>query len=179
MVKRIFITNGMAGCGKDTFAQIMDEYIPTMKYSSIDLVKSIALMCGWNGSKTERDRKFLSDLKVLTTEYSDLAFNDIKIKVNEFLNDEFYNILLIDIREPKEIARAKKEFGASTILIVNDRITKITSNMADANVFNYKYDYVIHNDRTLEDFRQEIKKFLEVIFINVGLQRILRDGITL
>ena len=40
--KQIFITNGMARCGKDTFAKYLNEIIPTLKYSSIDKVKEIA-----------------------------------------------------------------------------------------------------------------------------------------
>ena len=46
MNNQIYITNGMARCGKDTFAQILDEIVPTLKYSSIDKVKSIAKQCG-------------------------------------------------------------------------------------------------------------------------------------
>ena len=59
MRKQIYITNGMARCGKDTFATFLNEYIPTLKYSSIDKVKTIAKLCGWDGGKTEKDRKFL------------------------------------------------------------------------------------------------------------------------
>ena len=42
MQKKIFITNGMARCGKDTFAEILNRYVPTLKVSSIDQVKQIA-----------------------------------------------------------------------------------------------------------------------------------------
>ena len=80
--KRIFITNGMARCGKDTFAKFLNEITPTMKYSSIDKVKDIARLCGWEGGKTERDRKFLSDLKMLISEYSDLPFLATKEKID-------------------------------------------------------------------------------------------------
>ena len=149
----------MARCGKDTFAQILNEIIPTLKYSSIDKVKDIARLCGWNGVKTEKDRKFLSDLKLLTTEYSNMAFESIKSKVDDFLNDDKYSIMLIDIREPSEIDKAKKEFNAKTILIENNNIKFINSNASDANVFNYVYDFIVQNNGTLEDFRNNIYKF--------------------
>ena len=149
----------MARCGKDTFAQILNEIIPTLKYSSIDKVKDIARLCGWNGVKTEKDRKFLSDLKLLTTEYSNMAFESIKSKVDDFLNDDRYSIMLIDIREPSEIDKAKKEFNAKTILIENNNIKFINSNASDANVFNYVYDFIVQNNGTLEDFRNNIYKF--------------------
>lgn len=161
MNKLIFITNGTGGCGKDTFANYMGERVRIMKVSSIDKVKDVAKECGWHGGKTERDRKFLSDLKLLTTAYSDLAFNDISKSVHRFRSSATRDVLLIDIREPEEIERAKKTFGAKTILIVRDGLAPIESNMADANVNNYNYDYVIHNDGTLEDFRKTVYDFVD------------------
>lgn len=157
----------MARCGKDTFAVYLNEIVPTLKYSSIDKVKEIAKLCGWDGGKTEKDRKFLSDFKMLTTEYSDMPFNAIKQRVDEFLVDDKFSILLIDIREPKEIEKAKKSFGAKTILIKNDRVKNISSNFGDANVFNYIYDFVIDNNGTLEDFRNTIYKFACKEILNV------------
>ena len=159
MEKHIYITNGVGGCGKDTFAKFLNEFTTVMKYSSIDKVKTIATACGWNGSKTEKDRKFLSDLKCLTSEYSDMPFKDIKRMVDLFLDKNNAKVLLIDIREPAEIERAKNEFGAETILIVNNNIPHITSNMADKNVHKYAYDYVIENNGTLEDFRHAVEQF--------------------
>lgn len=161
MNKYIFITNGTGGCGKDTFASMLNEIVPTMKFSSIDMVKIIAKSCGWDGGKSERDRKFLSDLKLLTTEYSDLPFRSVKSTVNVFRKyDNRSEVLLIDIREPEEIERAKKEFGARTILITNNRVKPILSNMADANVNNYTYDIVIENNGTLDDLRETVQKFV-------------------
>lgn len=168
MNKQIFITNGMARCGKDTFASYLNDIIPTLKYSSIDKVKEIAKLCGWNGeSKTEKDRKFLSDLKLLTTSYSDMPFQAIKSIVNEFTLSAEYSVLLIDIREPEEIEKAKNAFGAKTILIKNNRVKNINSNMADANVFNYKYDFVIENNGTLDEFQNVIYEFACKEILNV------------
>lgn len=159
MEKKIFITNGMARSGKDTFAEMLNKFVWVRKYSSIDKVKSIAVHCGWDGGKTERDRKFLSDLKDLTTEYSDLAFKSIEQAVEIFMGDNFHEVMLIDIREPEEIARAKEAFNAETILIYNKNVPIISSNDADANVFNYVYDHVVYNNGTLDEFYEEVKKF--------------------
>ena len=67
--------------------------------------------------------------------------------------------MLIDIREPKEIEKAKKTFNAKTILIENNRVKNINSNNSDANVFDYTYDFVIQNNGTLDEFRNNIYKF--------------------
>ena len=166
MTKQIYITNGMARCGKDTFAKFLNDIVPTLKYSAIDKVKDIAKLCGWDGGKTEKDRKFLSDLKLLTTEYSNMAFESIKSKVNEFLEDSKHVIMLIDIREPTEIEKAKTAFGAKTILIENKNVKTISSNMADANVFNYTYDYTVKNNGTLDDFRGNVEEFVSTVIQN-------------
>ena len=165
MNKKIFITNGMARCGKDTFATYLNEFVPTLKYSSIDKVKEIATLCGWDGGKTEKDRKFLSDFKMLTTTYSDMPFKAMQEKVSEFLKDNVQEAMLIDIREPEEIEKAKNAFNAETILIKNDRVDVITSNDGDAGVFDYAYDYMIENNGTLEEFKDNIKVFVDEIII--------------
>lgn len=166
MKKRIFIVNGMARSGKDTFAKFLDEFVPVFKYSSIDKVKHIAAQCGWTGGKTEKDRKFLSDLKMLTTEYSDMSFVDISIMVARFSVDDCYSVMLIDIREPEEIEKAKRILNAETIFIDNPRVEQITSNFGDAHVGEYQYDYVLYNSGTLEDFREVAKWFAEDIILN-------------
>jgi hypothetical protein len=160
MNKHIFITNGTGGCGKDTFASMVGEVVPTFKFSSIDCVKNIAKLCGWVGGKSEKDRKFLSDLKLLTSAYSDMPFKSIEFAIGGFIESKHYQVMFIDIREPNEIERAKIEFGAKTILIKNDRVAPITSNMADANVNNYNYDIVIENNGTLADLRETVQKFV-------------------
>lgn len=163
MKSRVYITNGMGGCGKDTFADFMKQMVPyVIKISSIDRIKSIAEQCGWKGGKTEKDRKFLSDLKMLLSEYNDHPYQYLKSWVNMTQKDEYmFRVLLIDIREPEEIERAKNEFGAKTILITNDRVKPILSNPADAGVFEYTYDYIIDNSGSFDDFKANIKIFLE------------------
>lgn len=160
MHKQILITNGMARSGKDTFAKYLGYLIPTYKYSSIDKVKEIARYCGWDGGKEEKDRKFLSDLKVLTSEYCDMPFKDIAKRIGWFREvNDYYEILIIDIREPEEIERAKREFDVKTVFIENNRVEHIISNMADAGVFNYTYDYTIQNNGTLSEFMDNIERF--------------------
>ena len=68
--------------------------------------------------------------------------------------------MLIDIREPDEIARAVDVFGAETILIRNPNATKIVSNHADRDVENYNYHYIIENDGTLEQLERVTKLFV-------------------
>lgn len=74
MNKQIFVINGSGGVGKDTFVELVSvelndklkRFHTVVNFSSVDKVKEIAREIGWDGRKTEKDRKFLSDLKSLT-----------------------------------------------------------------------------------------------------------------
>lgn len=166
MDKLVFIVNGKPRAGKDTFAEILNRYMKVYKYSSVAKVKEIATLCGWDGKKDERDRKFLSDLKMLTTEYSDLSHNDVLEEIKKYRSGEIEaDVFLVDIREPEEIDRLTKEVDAITVFIENNNVPNITSNESDANVENYEYDFRIQNNGTLEDFEDSIKLFMEFLMM--------------
>ena len=164
-MKKVFITNGSGGSGKDTFAKFLSEYISVFKYSAIDLVKEMYESIGIDrDSKNEKKRKLYSDTKDMLTKYDDIPFKDVESVVKDFKNNHVETeVLLIDIREPEEIARAEETFGAETILKRNPNIEKIESNHADANVENYEYDYIIENDGTLEQLEKIAKFFVREI----------------
>lgn len=136
----------------------------------MDKVKKIAEEIGWDSkSKTEKDRKFLSDLKLLCTEYNDMPFNSMCEVVEEFNKKRYQRMLFLHIREPEEIDRAKKYFNAKTILVKRDSIKHITSNMADENVFNYNYDIVINNNGTKKELENKVINFIDD-FINDNIK---------
>ena len=159
----IFILNGMAQSGKDTFYNMVSELkkYETFHFSIIDTVKEKARLLGWRGEKTEKDRKFLYDLKQLMDNYNDYNFNYVKGLIDVNYNLSNPRSLFIDMREEKDIIRAKKEFNAKTILIKNDNVKNILSNDADANVFNMEYDIVIDNSGTIEDLKLKAKQFID------------------
>lgn len=162
MNKQIFIINGSGGVGKDTFVELVSKMLTlsVMNFSSVDKVKEVARIIGWTGGKTERDRKFLSDLKLLCTDYNNMPFNSMREKVKEFTESNA-TMLFLHIREPEEIEKARVAFGAKTVLIKRDAVKHITSNMADGNVFNYQYDIIVDNDGNLEDFNKKAIQFVE------------------
>lgn len=164
-MKKVYITNGSGTNGKDTFANLIGKYIPTYKYSSINLVKEMLEIAGVDGKeKTEEYRLLCSDLKDRLTKYDDIPFKDVTSIVTDFKNNKIETeVLLIDIREPEEIARAVETFGAETILIRNPNVKKIESNHADRDVENYKYDYIIENNGTLEQLEMTAKSFVDYV----------------
>ena len=172
MIKKVLVTNGLPRSGKDTFAEFVSAYIPTIKYSCVDEIKKIAKFTGWDGEKNPTSRRYLAELKRLTTEFNDFPFKCLRRKFNEFMMTNEDSVLIFDIREPAEIERAKKEFGAESILIVNNRCEK-QGNYADDGVMDAKYDYVIFNNGTLSEFKRETYMFVQTKVFNRSMNEIL------
>lgn len=165
MDKKVIVINGSAGVGKNTFVDKMMQYSKVSYMSSVDCIKDIATLCDWDGSKSDKDRKFLSDLKKLVSNYSDLPFKEIQQEVDWLKSKSMSNALIIDIREPKDIERAKKKFNAITLLIKNDRVGINSSNNSDSEVLNYPYDYVIENNGTIEELNKKAFEFCKELNI--------------
>ena len=51
-MKKVFILNGVGTSGKGEFAARIGKYIPTRKYSIVDLPKEAAKLLGWGGGKS-------------------------------------------------------------------------------------------------------------------------------
>ena len=149
-MKQIFIINGPPRSGKDTFVDmcrsISDETNGPVFHniSSVDKVKQAAEILGWDGLKDEKGRKFLSDLKDLSTELYDGPLNYMKSKIEKYP----FDIGFFHVREPSEIHKIVKLFpSAKTIFI--QRETQNFNNHADKNVEMYDYDFYIDNTSSL------------------------------
>ena len=165
MNKHIFVINGSGGVGKDTFVNMVAKYVPTVNFSSVDKVKEVARLLGWSGGKTEKDRKFLSDLKFLTSKYNDMPYAAMADKVKTFLDDSVNEFLFLHIREPEEIERIVNDFGATTILVVRSQVEQITSNEADGRVFDYVYDLTIENNGDLTQLNESAEELCNMYSI--------------
>lgn len=166
MALKIFILNGIAGVGKDTFATLLDQFIQTRHISSIDPIKRAARTLGWKGNKDDSARMLLCELKKCVNQYSSYIWDYLDGMVNSH-RDLFSGsdgVLLIDVREPEEIEKAVERYGCKTILVERDILTRDYTNSADSSVYDYKhYDYVINNIGSIEDLRETAKEFAEKI----------------
>lgn len=173
---RVVIMNGRPYSGKTTFENMCKNIFGSrcIIVSTIDGIKTIARYGGWDGKKDLRDRKFLSDLKDLFTEYNDYPFNYIINKVDEFEAElktydiiDLPHVIFVDCREPKEIEKLKNYFGknATTLILWRpDTDFNKTSNHADEDVWKYKYDCIIENSGSLKELNAKAEGFLDLIF---------------
>lgn len=170
----VIVVNGFPRSGKDTFVNFCLQELGAfgVAVSTVDFVKDIATECGWDGTKTPKNRKFLSDLKDLLTEWNDVpwkkveeVFNYIKVECFQYgLKDSDF-FLFIHSREPKEIERFQREYGAVTILIDRAEVEGEQSNHSDEEVMNFNYDYIIDNNSSLDVLQERAIQLIESVKI--------------
>lgn len=159
----IYIVNGFPGSGKTLFENYVCQFMSPgcgSILSTIDPVKKIATICGWNGEKTPESRKFLSDLKNILTEFNGYPREKIIKEVNTFCWESGVRepstdnevVIFIDCREPKEIKWLCDKLGAKSILVTRPGSEGGGfTNSSDANVMNYEYDIKIPNEGTKKE----------------------------
>ena len=181
---KIYIVNGAPGSGKTTFEKYVSYISAPYCYnlSTVDFVKEVATYCGWNGEKELKDRKFLSELKRVLTEWDDIPIKKIKKEIGSIkFTMSQYNLssdkccVFIDCREPKEIERLCNELGAKSLLIRRETAeNKETSNESDANVLNYNYDIIIDNNGTIRDLAFRAIDFVDEEGLNIKKDQVLQ-----
>ena len=176
---RIVVINGVGGAGKDLFVAFCASILGSDKVkncSTVDYVKAVAASIGWDGTKDDKNRKFLSDLKNILTEWDDIPYRKIKLEIEEFqakmnkLGGKYAenSVMFIHCREPKEIQRFVEEFNAETLLIRRELAEeKNWGNASDKGVLNYPYDCVIHNDGSLEQLRAVAAGYLNQLGLGI------------
>lgn len=168
----IIVVNGYPESGKDTFVNFCRDIVGEAyckNISTVDFVKYIAAKCGWDGTKTAKNRKFLSDMKNLLTEWNDVPFQKVKKEIDFFRRDlesygvDKYGIVFIHCREPEEIERFEKELGAKSVFIDREESKREQSNHSDSRVENHLYTYKIDNNENLEHLREGAKTFIKIL----------------
>ena len=174
MVK-IAVINGAPGVGKSEFERLCQEQCSVAHrqsgfvkgndlwisiISTVDFVKEVATMCGWDGTKTLENRKFLSDLKRLLIQWNNVPYKIIENHAKTLPGGDW--LVLVDCREPVEIQKLKDGLNATTVLMRRESVeNNETSNESDAKVFEYDYDLTIWNNSDIIDLEKKAKEFIE------------------
>ena len=169
---KVVIINGVGGSGKDVFVTMCKDVLGghlVCNISTVDFVKEVAEFCGWDGTKTPENRKFLSDLKRLLTEWDDVpmkkTIEEVELFSKYLVKNELWNtgVVFIHCREPQQINRLVEEFdfAAVTLIVRRDAAECVEQiNNSDKSVYYYDYDYTVHNNGTLSELRYEAIQFL-------------------
>ena len=182
-MRKLVITNGTGGAGKDTFCQMVKKELEeigfeTWRYSYVDFARNMLHEFADidTSKKTDKDRKLLAAINRALEEYDDIPFKDCCSLINDFLlsfqnryepmtdtyekNDT--DFIFLDVRSPEIIDRFKEKYNnVYTVLVDNGKLTD--SAPEDLNVNNYDYDYTINNKGTLCDLEQQAHDFVTYI----------------
>ena len=169
MKKLVLVINGSGGVGKDTLCEFAAQHFRVRNVSSITPIKMLAARCGWQGEKTDRARKFLSDLKALLIAYNDYPTAWALEEYRAFAaGDE--EIMFLHIREGSEIQKfvSATNYIAKTLLIRRPSAHAGTyGNASDDGVEDYSYDYIYHNEQPLEEAEGDFVAFLTSIWESI------------
>lgn len=170
---KVVIINGKGGCGKDTFVTMCQDILGAdfvYNISTVDYVKEVAKFCGWDGTKTPENRKFLSDLKDVLTDWKDIPLRKVVTAVSAYTGaaklsgTNNKSVAFIHCREPREIAKLMRElqnYEPVTMLIRREAAENVEQiNHADNEVLNYSYDYTVDNNHSLSALRAQAEIFL-------------------
>ena len=168
MKKVAIVINGAGGVGKDTLCELAAKHFKVKNISSITPIKEVAALCGWDGTKDNKARKFLSDLKNLCVEYNNYPTVWAKRQYDDFLlGDE--QIMFVHIREAEEIKKfvLATDGAARTLLVRGGKrmSNEKYGNVSDDEVENYNYDYYFLNESTLDVAETEFVELLRTVLV--------------
>ena len=162
------VINGVAQSGKDTFIDMFRDSHKNFKVfntSSIEPYKAVLYELGWNGDKTDKARKFLSDLKKLSIEFNDYPTSYLRnrhgIISNVYTKEtvvSFYHI-----REPEEIKKFVQQCPNTITMLVYRNSVETPNNDSDRNVDDFEYDTILHNDEGLENLKRDSRNFSKIL----------------
>lgn len=181
---KVVIINGKPQSGKDTFCKYAqgycddDESANTLIISSVDPLKEMLTQLGWDGTKTDKIRDMLMDMKQLWVQNQDgptmFLFNNI-LEFHKACTGED-NIVFVHIREPEEIKKLVnaltgfESMGIDVIsLLVIRESGEDTPNQPaetrrsddEALINSYEYDVTINNNEDLIKLQELAAEFVD------------------
>lgn len=172
----IILISGHARHGKDTVATLMSGILEAegkrvLVTHYADLLKFIlSNFFGWDGQKNESGRYLLQYVgtDVIRKQNPDY-WVDFVINLMRLFADEWDYVLIPDARFPNEIERWKQEgFDVTTIRVVRPEFESTLtaeqlSHPSETALNDYPFDFVITNNGTLKDLREEAEKVLDSV----------------
>ena len=180
----VIMLTGKAGCGKDTFYNIADNYIYDATMGTVDVfnrafadkIKESLYDLGWDGKKDDKGRRLLQHFGQTMREYDKDIWAKFAYKCiydTEFSGVESVHIIT-DLRFPNEYTYVRdnlqEDFPNSklTVIKIVDRQSDLGANANDISeagitedILGKPFDYVLHNDGTLAEYKLQIKHVLE------------------
>ena len=166
---KIFVIAGKARHGKDTVAGYIKDYYKNKKVINLaygSYIKEYAKkISDWDGSDETKPRELLQELGTeVIRQKIDKDFFVKRICEDILVYSYYFDIITIsDARFPDEIEWPKSRFeNVISIKVVRDGYDTVLSkkeqkHLTEVALDEYNnYDYVIHNDGTLDDLKNKV-----------------------
>ncbi len=168
---RIYVISGKARHGKDTVALDIKEIygengLKVIKLAYGSYIKEYAKrISNWNGDEETKPRELLQELGTdIIRKKIDNDFFVRRICEDIEVYSYYFDIIIIsDARFPNEMEWPKKKFdNVVNIRVIRDDYDSVLSekeqkHLTETALDEYNsYDYVIHNDGTLEDLKKKV-----------------------
>ena len=158
-MSKIFIINGYAGSGKDTFVHMVASSCPRSKIANLhssDKAKEALKLLGWSGLKTKEARRLLADLCVFG--------QDITIDLIHEALEGCPEVLFFHERNPERIALLLRIFPKASTIWVERQVSQEQKQEEDIwGMEDFNYDYYIRNNSTLEELLVTVTRFINNI----------------
>lgn len=175
---KIFVISGKANAGKDTTAELINNYVKIKGLKVINTqfssyIKMYAKqISGWNGQENSKPRSLLQELgtdiirkRIDNNFFINRIIGDIKVY------SYYFDVITIsDARLPEELEAIKSNF--KNVFLVNVIRPNFENNLrasekkhlTEVALDGYnKYDYVIENSGTFEDLNEKLQKMLDEV----------------
>lgn len=186
--------SGKAGSGKDTVADYLYYNYDFPRYSFAHELKKLLIEAGWDKNKDIKGRRLLQQIGASFRNYNPYHWIDKLIKCNYKFNTEivmgkmYKNICLVDCRHTNEIVDFARrleyhypDFHLRKQLNVciegpnyaqREMNSETENDISETALNDFKFDYVIKNDGTLEDMYAKIDKMMYVEFPEIKNKKI-------
>lgn len=154
--KTIVGISGKARVGKDTAAQVFIA----KGYTSLafaDGIKHLATVCGWDGKKDEKGRKFLQELGRVIREYNPNFL--VNIMIDRIEKSSSDRIVITDCRFKNEADWLKTAGNLIRIERPNnpEALTgSAAEHVSEVDLDDYPFELVIQNDSTISKLHEKI-----------------------
>jgi guanylate kinase len=162
-MKRVFVINGPATSGKDTFIEIVRRFLssifPVLSFSAVDEVKQdLKEKEGWDGVTKDAYWR----LRMHAVKMEMVADNN---RPTRYLLESIQaapdnSVIFLHIREAGEIEKLLAEFPEAKTIHLTRETQEVFDNPADALTLEFMYDFYINNHGSLDDLAELVRKFI-------------------
>lgn len=175
---KIFIISGKANSGKDTTANLINNYVKLKNLKSVNLqissyIKMYAkVISGWDGSEDNKPRSLLQELgtEIIRNKIDDKLFIRRIIEDIKVYSYYFDVITISDARLPLELDLIKDAFSnVYRIRLERSNFENSLSiderkHITELGLDSYNgYEYIIENDSSFDDLNNKIIKMVDEV----------------